>query len=259
MSALKTYLRERLPRPVVTAYDRFRRRQAQMRNQAKSTEQVFTDIYSRNEWGGEAGTFNSGTGSSDDRIVSPYVEALRAHLRTLGASNAVAVDLGCGDFRVGRRFAGDFRKYIGVDIVAPLIARNQRDYGNDRVSFVHANFIEDELPHGDICFVRQVFQHLSNAQILQALPRLAIYRHVLVTEHHPSDGNRVEFNLDKPHGGDIRVAVGSGVFLDKPPFNLPAERYRPVFEVAGVSAPGGRDPGVIRTYCLTSPAQRTPD
>ncbi len=252
MSALKTYLRERLPRPVVTAYDRFRRRHSQVRNQAKTTEQVFTDIYSHNEWGGEPGTFNSGTGSSDERIVGPYLEALRAHLQVLGSHRAVAVDLGCGDFRVGRHLAGHFDKYVGVDIVAPLIAHNQREYGNARVSFVHANLLEDELPEGDICFVRQVFQHLSNAQILRALPKLAAYRHVLVTEHHPSDGQCVEFNLDKPHGGDIRVACGSGVFLDKPPFNLSGERYRPLFEVAGVGAPGGRDPGVIRTYLLSS-------
>jgi SAM-dependent methyltransferase len=172
----------------------------------------------------------------------------------LGACGAVAVDLGCGDFRVGRHLAGQFHRYIGVDIVAPLIARNQREYGSDSVSFVHANLIDDELPNGDICFVRQVLQHLSNAQILRALPKLAAYRHVIVTEHHPSGGKCVEFNLDKPHGGDIRVACGSGVFLDKPPFNLPAERYRLLFEVPGVPAPGGRDPGMIRTYCLSDRA-----
>jgi len=75
----------------------------------------------------------------------------------------------------------------------------------------------DALPAADLCLVRQVFQHLSNAQILSALDKLSPYPLALISEHVPRKP-RV-FNLDKSQGPHIRASYGSGLYLDRPPFS----------------------------------------
>jgi hypothetical protein len=57
-------------------------------------------------------------------------------------------------------------------------------------------------------------------------------------------------NKDKPHGDNIRISGGSGIFLDEPPFSIPAQSYRLLLEVPGILPIDGTDSGVIRTYVL---------
>jgi hypothetical protein len=101
--------------------------------------------------------------------------------------------------------------------------------------------------------LRQVLQHLSNRQIQAILPKLARYRWVIVTEHLPSERSRVVANLDKVHGSHVRIADRSGVYLDQPPFSLPANSMRTILEMPGVGMPDGVDPGIIRTILVRMP------
>jgi hypothetical protein len=87
------------------------------------------------------------------------------------------------------------------------------------VQFACLDFLEDELPLGDVATLRQVFQHLSNDQISAALPKLARYKHLIVTEHVPRGPFRP--NVDKPMGPGTRLAEASGVVLGASPFELP--------------------------------------
>jgi SAM-dependent methyltransferase len=242
---LGSIARRTLPKPVLAAYRNHRAAR-------RSTEDVFTQIYSRNEWGGRPGEFYSGSGTAYTVVAAPYVANLVRELTNLQAERLRVVDLGCGDFRIGRQLAPACAAYVGVDIVHPLVSYNQRMFGSETVSFVHANIIEDPLPPGDICVVRQVLQHLSNAQILAVLPKLNQYRWCFITEHHPSDSRFLAANLDKTHGRDIRLTEGSGVYLDAPPFNIPRAHLRLLFELAGPLDLGNGDAGIIRTY-LYSP------
>jgi hypothetical protein len=250
MSFLKSTIRKVLPRQLVTAYQVYRQAQLSRRNSRMTTEEVFTDIYARNRWGGQSGTFCSGDGSREAEIVSPYLRLVNAELDRLGARSMSVVDLGCGDYSVGRHIAPSCGRYVGVDIVKPLVERNQALFGGGNVAFTHANIVEDDLPAGDICFVRQVLQHLSNAQIAAVLPKLTRFTWCFITEHHPSPDKLREPNRDKPHGDSIRVSRGSGVFLDRPPFAIDAGRYRLLLEVPGIASDDAADPGIIRTYLL---------
>jgi hypothetical protein len=63
---------------------------------------------------------------------------------------------------------------------------------------------------------------LSNKDIMKIFQNVTS-KHILVTEHLPAADKVISFNLDKKSGGDIRVPRGSGVFIDKPPFNLNAK------------------------------------
>lgn len=83
----------------------------------------------------------------------------------------------------------------------------------------------DELPRTDLVTIREVLQHLSNDDISAALSNIEKTRprFVLVTEHLPDKEVLQSPNLDKPRGPNIRNPFGSGVFIDKPPFNRKAK------------------------------------
>lgn len=183
-----------------------------------SVPDAFSEVYRTKLWGAvDDGEFFSGEGSTEFYAV-PYSRVVTGlirehHIRTV-------LDLGCGDFRVGKRICSEVRvHYTGVDIVPDLIAYNKSHFGREGIDFRCANIIADELPDADLCLIRQVLQHLSNAQISQVLKKLAKYPYVLVTEDVFS-GRGLRPNLDHIHGPDNRLHKRSGVFLDLPPYNL---------------------------------------
>jgi SAM-dependent methyltransferase len=138
------------------------------------------------------------------------------------------VDMGCGDFQVGRALlerlpAGT--SYVGCDIVPELVAHNNETYGNECVRFQQLDLVSDPLPDGDICLVRQVLQHLSNADI-QSFFQRTDYRWIYLTEGHPALRTGT-VNPDKKAGHEVRfdwrTGRGRGVEVNRPPFNLATE------------------------------------
>jgi Methyltransferase domain len=108
-------------------------------------------------------------------------EGLRHRCRTHGIA-----DLRCGDFQVGQRITSRCDvNYVGVDIVQAMVARNQISFGNDRISFLCADLAVDRLPDADLCLIRQVLQHLSNAEIHAVLENISHYEYALISEHVP--------------------------------------------------------------------------
>jgi SAM-dependent methyltransferase len=197
-----------------------------------STQEIFEGIYRRKLWGGRKRfwqRFYSGSGSIGDDIIGPYVEAVTPLI-----VGKIIVDLGCGDFNVGRRLAKTAGGYIGCDIARPLIERNRRKFKD--IDFRVINAIEDELPDGDIVLIRQVLQHLDNASVSKVLAKLSKYPAAIITEHVP----RHDFlpNADMPTGPGNRTLFQSGLVLTEQPFSLPIGKV--ICEVT-------RDGGLIRT------------
>ena len=223
----------------------------------QSSERIFTAIYRQNQWGGAAGVICSGGGSADPLIVDQYLDMLRNHAQLAAYHETAFIDLGCGDMQIGQHLIPLCRSYVGVDIVKFLITRHQAQLGSDSVRFVHLDIINDELPPGDVCFLRQVLQHLSNKQILKILPKLKQYKYVYITEHVPAVAAAGRPNLDKPHGKGIRLDRNSGVDLTSAPFGLPANQVTVLLDVAGNTHGSDSDPGVIRTV-LYSPGAAHP-
>ena len=226
-------IRKLIPYSLVTFYRRCRRQFERKKAGTKTTKEIFSKIYRTNQWGGKPGEFNSGGGTTDDQISAKYIDCITEIAERENFHMLRAVDLGCGDMRIGSEIAGLFRSYIGVDIVDSLIAHHRAANKNKNISFECINIIEDELPDGDVCFVRQVLQHLSNDQIIQIIPKLSKYRYVYVSEHLPKPNKGVKYNLDKPHGGDIRLYDNSGVYLTESPFNIEKPLVNKVLEVEG--------------------------
>ena len=184
-----------------------------------SPREAFTRIYRQALWGrGQDGLNSSGDGSHDPSTVTPYVRAVPGFIETL-AKPITLVDLGCGNMAVGQQLIPLVDGYLGCDAVPDLVAEHRRRYARSEVQFACIDILEDELPSGDIATVRKVLQHLSNVQISAALPKLARYKHLIVTEHVPRGPFRP--NVDKPMGPGTRLVEASGVVLGTPPFELP--------------------------------------
>ena len=237
-------LRALLPSFLLLRYAELWRRREARRNAGRTPTEVFSEIYRKGIWG-KSGVrpFNSGAGSTDRSVVSPYIERLRSELRQLGGVRVV--DLGCGDYSVSEQLAGYCTEYVGVDVVPELISHLQANRSDPRVRFVCMDIVEEDPPSGDVCLIRQVLQHLSNEQILRILPKLNRYRTVFVTEHYPAGRAPVTCNIDKVQGASTRIYQNSGVYLDRPPFSCSGLEL--LLEVPDNS--GNRlHPGVLRTF-----------
>lgn len=181
-----------------------------------SVPDTFRKIYRKQVWGKNGERFYSGPGSHG-AASDLYCAAVSGFIRENGIRSVV--DLGCGDFAVGRRIVDATEaQYIGVDVVPELIQHHRRKFQGPRVSFFCANIITDELPAADLCLVRQVLQHLTNQEIAKVLARLSHFPRVLITEDLPTEPKSI--NHDMTHGPEVRSDFGSGVYIDQPPFSL---------------------------------------
>ena len=225
MISLKSVVRPLLPQTVVNAWRERNEARIDARLSQLPLVAVFTEIYRQRLWGSANGSaYCSGQGSHDDAVVQPYVHALREFLSQFPTKPDV-VDLGCGDFNVGARLRDVCARYVACDVVADLIEYNRSAFKHLDVSFAQLDITCDALPDGEVALVRQVLQHLSNEQIARAAHRLGQYSWIVVTEHVPALPNFVA-NLDKPIGPGLRLRLGSGVDLTRPPFSLRAREQR---------------------------------
>ncbi len=162
---------------------------------------AFSQIYESGLWGGERDEYFSGLGSREPRIVGPYVDSVRAFADSF-QSKLDAVDLGCGDFSVGAQIRSAFNTYRAYDVVPAVIDQNRRQYDGWNVEFGCIDIVEHPLPPGDVVMLRQVLQHLSNAQIARVVPKLTNYRYLIITEHLPGNAD-FRPNLDMPMGQGV--------------------------------------------------------
>ena len=248
-------IKKLIPRSVKLQIISLQRAIEDRRNRKRSVSEVFTDIYARHQWGDRKPTaaFDSGHGTGKESVARPYLEAIKQDLQQRGLAGTHAVDLGCGDYRIGRELRPLFGRYMGVDIVPSLVQHLNEKFSDASTTFVTHDLIVDDLPDGDVAFLRQVLQHLSNSQILKILAKLTRYRVTYITEHHPSDDRLIRPNVDKVHGGGIRLFKGSGVYLDQPPFSNVGLTCSLIAEVPGHGFSVDTDPGIIRTYAVTKP------
>ena len=158
------------------------------------------------------------------------------------------VDLGCGDFNIGKNFSGYANEYIACDVSTVILERNKLTFSElPNVTFKHLNLANDDLPNGDVCFVRQVLQHLSNSDIMEFVHYLnnnKPYKHLIVSEHLPLEVGFKE-NLDKPSGAQSRLIFGSGVVLHKPPFDL---SYLSKYDLVDVTSGGGKIKTIVYNF-----------
>lgn len=192
------------------------------------TKDVMEQVYEMNLWGGNKSDFYSGAGSHYPEIVKPYIAILTSFLTSF-KNPLVVCDLGCGDFNVGKELVKHTKKYVGVDIVTDLIAHNKEKFKEENLEFHCLDIAVDDLPSGDCALLRQVLQHLSNAEVQSIVSKLADFKYVILTEHLP-EGD-FEPNKELISGQGTRLKKQSGLNLLAPPFNFKVKEEKQVLSV----------------------------
>ncbi|MDB9732839.1 class I SAM-dependent methyltransferase [Polaribacter sp.] len=181
------------------------------------TKAAMEQVYERKLWGDNNSNFYSGSGSHQLDIVKPYIATVISFLRSLKTPITLC-DLGCGDFNVGKELVKYAKKYIAIDIAAPLITFNKEKFKESNLEFHCLDIAVADLPLGDCAIVRQVLQHLSNAEVQAIVNKLVNFKYLILTEHLPK-GDFIP-NKDIISGQGIRLKKKSGINLLVPPFNL---------------------------------------
>jgi SAM-dependent methyltransferase len=218
--------------------------------QGKTLREVFSHVYETGAWGvaEDRSGFYSGSSSHDPEIVDTYVKAVTAYLGSLSKRPDV-VDLGCGDFNVGKRIRPVCARYIACDVVNAVIQSNRVTFSHLDVDFRCVDITTEALPVGDIVFLRQVLDHLDNARIATVLSKLRPYKVLILTEYLPLISDFPP-NLDKAIGSALRLwgPVPSGIVLTEPPFGLKPLSTQTLCEVPDSG-------GVIRTIAYELPRE----
>lgn len=217
-----TILKRTLPRPVLHHLQYWQHRLRRAPAARGGAAGAFTAVYATKAWGDDGTAFHSGPGTIEHAVTRPYLDLLAADFARLPSPPRV-LDLGCGDFKLGRHIAPLTSGYTGVDIVPALIVHNTLQYGSDTVRFLCADATEDDLPPADVVLVREVMQHMSNAQVSRLLARLKNYPMVYVTNIEPPKDAVDVMNRDLVPGPDTRGVFGSALFVDEPPFSFGGE------------------------------------
>ncbi|WP_317127965.1 class I SAM-dependent methyltransferase [Leeuwenhoekiella marinoflava] len=201
-------------------------------------------VYAKNLWGGSNTPFYSGAGSHDAETVQLYLKAVICFFKSL-ENPPVVCDLGCGDFNVGKELVSYTQAYKAADIVPELIAHNQKTFKSKQLTFETLDLAKDPLPEGDIALLRQVLQHLSNAEIQTIVNKLYAFKYIILTEHVPE----AEFipNTDIISGQGIRLKKQSGVELLAPPFNFKVKATK---QLVSLPAPGTKGTLVTTLYTV---------
>ncbi|WP_422862107.1 class I SAM-dependent methyltransferase [Flagellimonas sp. W118] len=181
------------------------------------TKKAMEQIYEAKLWGDNGSNFYSGDGSHHPELVKPYVYVLQSFLKSF-KNPLTVLDLGCGDFNVGAQLVGHTKRYIALDIVEELINYNKTKFKSSNLEFHCLDIAKDDLPFADCVILRQVLQHVSNAEIKNIVDKLYDFRYVVLTEHLP----HVDFspNIDIISGQGIRIKKQSGLDLQAAPFYL---------------------------------------
>ncbi|MFK8060875.1 MAG: methyltransferase domain-containing protein [Polaribacter sp.] len=174
-------------------------------------------VYDMQLWGNNASQFYSGDGSYQPEIVNPYINVVTKFLNSFKKPISL-LDLGCGDFNIGKQLVEHTKNYIAVDIVENLINYNIKTFKTENLKFLCLDISTDDLPKADCIILRQVLQHLSNEEVQKIVKKIANYKYVILTEHIPNGDFIANKNIISGQG--IRLKKQSGTNLLTTPFNL---------------------------------------
>jgi 2-polyprenyl-3-methyl-5-hydroxy-6-metoxy-1,4-benzoquinol methylase len=127
------------------------------------------------------------------------------------------VDVGCGDWEFSRYINWENIQYTGYDVVASVINKNQKNFSQENICFVHANDLTEDLPQADLLICKDVLQHLSNESVILFLEQTNKFKYCLITN---------DINQNMPTKNNQEISDGSYRRLDltAPPFNVEGDK-----------------------------------
>lgn len=124
----------------------------------------FEEVFRENAFGGNSSL--SGRGSDLDQTQKIQQEVPRL-FREFSITSII--DIPCGDHNWIAKTQLSEIQYIGADIVADLISKNNKIYGNENYSFIDLDITREIPPRADLILCRDLLVHLNTSEIRKAL------------------------------------------------------------------------------------------
>jgi len=174
----------------------------------KNDEELFTEIFRKNMWGGKESVSGRGSDIAQTEIVIRLLPLIweKYEVKSL-------LDIPCGDFNWMRHVDLGKVDYLGADIIHELVAKNSAQYEQDSVHFKQLDVVRDQIPDLDLILCRDCLVHLSFDQIFSALNNICRSgsRYLLTTTF-----------TDRRENRDIVTGDWRPLNLEAFPFELPA-------------------------------------
>ncbi|MDF1759386.1 MAG: class I SAM-dependent methyltransferase [Coxiellaceae bacterium] len=134
---------------------------------------VFNDIYKTNKW-----LIGSGTGSIpilNSSIIHFINRFINEH-----TDIETVLDIGCGDFKIGKKLCVENKKYIGVDVSSEIIKHCKNKNFKKNYQFIELDAAHDQLPAADLIILKDVLMHLCFEKIHIILDKINTYKYVII-------------------------------------------------------------------------------
>jgi hypothetical protein len=169
---------------------------------------TFTHIFQRNLWGNSESASGPGSTLAATRTIRERLPALASRYGVRSV-----LDVPCGDFNWMQHVNWSLERYVGGDLVEPLIDMLQREHADEHRTFRVLNLTTDIPEAVDLVLVRDLFIHLPFNAISRALANIKASRsRYLLTTTYPEWAT----NSDIAYGGFRPVN------LQLQPFCLPS-------------------------------------
>lgn len=160
-------------------------------------EKKFTTIYKSGFWTSYKFKNKSGSGSCLSATTNIRNE-LSIFLKEYSIKSLF--DVPCGDFNWMSEVELKNIDYIGGDIVKELVSINQNKYANNTsVTFIPFDLLKDNLPDVDVIFIRDLFIHLSNEQVLLIMSKVlsSKIQYIITTTYPELNENQIVSKGDR--------------------------------------------------------------
>lgn len=138
-------------------------------------EYIFTNIYENSVWGNNNNKEYKGSSGLGSEIEynKDYIPLLKKIINDYNVKSVV--DLGCGDFRIGKLVYDDIDVvYTGYDAYKGVVEYNTTQHLTPKYTFKHLDFYrnKEEIIEGDMCILKDVLQHWPLYEIYSFLDYL---------------------------------------------------------------------------------------
>ncbi|MCX5921937.1 MAG: class I SAM-dependent methyltransferase, partial [Candidatus Dependentiae bacterium] len=176
-------------------------------------ENACTDVYNKainNYWGVNESASGPGSTLEQTKTIRDGVAKV---VKTFNVRSVL--DIPCGDFNWMKHVDLDGVVYIGADLVKPMIEENNKRYKDENRTFMQLDVTQDELPHVDLIFCRDLLVHLSVEDIIKAIKNFkrSGAKYVLTTTF-VGRNRDVNYQISSIYGW-------RPIDLQKAPFNFP--------------------------------------
>jgi len=169
------------------------------------TESTFTSIYQNNGWRSSVTVSGPGSTMLNTRAIRSWLPSVLKQFKIKSL-----LDGACGDLNWMKTIDLGDTKYIGSDVVLPLIESNREKFPH--LEFLHLDITKDTLPDVDCILLRDCLQHFSYEDLISFFGNVCSnsnIRFMLATS----------FFLPKENS-DIRTGMWRPLNLTIPPLDL---------------------------------------